>query len=201
MNILKMYATSPNERYIQMLVDTLKDGGIIVYPTDTLYAIGCDALNNRAIERICAIKGINPEKTNLSIVCSDMSQASEYAKVDNRAFPIMKRNLPGPFTFLLPAAHTLPKIFKGRKVVGVRIPDNSIARQLAERLGNPLLSTSIQWEEPEEATEVDSIALRYSDTVDLVVDGGEGSTLQSAIIDLTDSYNPAVVREGPQSLQ
>ena len=144
MTILKMYPTSLNEKYLDLAIDTLRSGGIIIYPTDTLYAIGCDALNNNAIERICKIKGINPQKTNLSIICHNLSQAAEYARIDNRAFKMLREYLPGPFTFLLPASTKLPKVFKGRKTVGVRIPDNTIPVTLAEMLGNPLLTTSVE---------------------------------------------------------
>ncbi|MDE5922785.1 MAG: threonylcarbamoyl-AMP synthase, partial [Muribaculum sp.] len=140
--ILKTYETSINERYIELATQAMQDGQLIVYPTDTLYAIGCDALNARAIERICRLKNINPQKVNLSIICWDISQAAEYVRIDNRAYRILRSCLPGPYTFILPAATTLPKIFKGRKVVGVRIPDNNIARRLAQSLGNPLLSAS-----------------------------------------------------------
>ena len=135
MKSLKFYPTNINRRYIDETVSALRDGKLIIYPTDTLYAIGCDALNNRAIEKICRIKGINPAKQLLSIVCSDISQAAEYARIDNNAFRLMRSNLPGPFTFILPAATTLPKAFKGRHTVGVRIPDNDIARAIADALG------------------------------------------------------------------
>lgn len=144
MTILPMYPTSLNEKYLEHAVDTLRSGGIIIYPTDTLYAIGCDALNNNAIERICRIKGINPQKTELSIICHDISQAAEYARIDNRAFKMLKEYLPGPFTFLLPSSTRLPKVFKGRKTVGIRIPDNPIPTAIAGMLGNPILTTSVE---------------------------------------------------------
>lgn len=196
MTILPMYPTSINEKYMELVINTLRDGGIIIYPTDSLYAIGCNALNNQAIERICHIKGINPAKTNLSIICHDISPSAEYARIDNRAFRIMKDNLPGPFTFLLPASTTLPKVFKGRKTVGVRIPDNAIAREIAMRMDSPLLTTSIQWDTEDEAINPESIAMRYSDTVDIVIDGGEGGTEPSTVIDITDSSNPEIIRPG-----
>lgn len=196
MTILPMYPTSINEKYMELVINTLRDGGIIIYPTDSLYAIGCNALNNQAIERICRIKGINPAKTNLSIICHDISQSAEYARIDNRAFRIMKDNLPGPFTFLLPASTTLPKVFKGRKTVGVRIPDNAIAREIAMRMDSPLLTTSIQWDTEDEAINPESIAMRYSDTVDIVIDGGEGGTEPSTVINITDSSNPEIIRQG-----
>ena len=203
MKTLKMYPTSINERYIDQAVDELRRGAVIIYPTDTRYAIGCDALNNRAIEKICRIKGINPAKQLLSIVCSDISQAAEYARIDNNAFRLMRSNLPGPFTFILPAATTLPKAFKGRHTVGVRIPDNDIARAIADALGNPLLSTSVSIDRLEgyETVEPLSLAIQYEDTVDLLVDGGTGSTGQSTIVDCLDSSYPEITREGTGTLR
>lgn len=198
MNTLRLYPTNINTVFIDRIVDTLKSGGLIVYPTDTYYAIGCDALNNRAIERLCKIKGINPDKHLLSIVCSDISQASEYARIDNNAFRLLRANLPGPFTFILPAASTLPKVFKGRKTVGVRVPDNSIARAIAEALGNPVLTTSIPTEgmEDEEIIEPMSIAMKMEDVADIMVDGGQGDNRPSTVVDCLDSSSPEVVREG-----
>jgi len=143
MKILKFYPGSVNERNIAEAVDIIRSGGIVIYPTDTLYALGCDALNNRAIERLCRIKGLDPARQMLSVVCEGLSQAAEYARIDNRAFRVLKEYLPGPFTFILPASTTLPKVFKGRKTVGVRIPDNDVARALAAGLGNPVLSASV----------------------------------------------------------
>ncbi|MCM1517773.1 MAG: L-threonylcarbamoyladenylate synthase [Pseudoflavonifractor sp.] len=198
MEILRIYPTSINGMFIDEAADALREGKTIIYPTDTLYAIGCDALNNSAIERLCKIKGINPAKTNLSIVCRDIAQASEYARIDNRAFKILRDNLPGPFTFLLPAATTLPKVFKGRKIVGIRIPANPIATALVDALGNPILTTSIQWSPdlPEEAVNPVAIAARYEGTVALVIDGGEGQAEPSTIVDLTDSASPEIIRQG-----
>lgn len=198
--ILKTYETSINERYIELATQAMQDGQLIVYPTDTLYAIGCDALNARAIERICRLKNINPQKVNLSIICGDISQAAEYVRIDNRAYRILRSCLPGPYTFILPAATTLPKIFKGRKVVGVRIPDNDIARRLAQSLGNPLLSASAVSEADvdfsQEIVDPEMIARRYDSEASFVIDGGEGRTVPSTVVDLTDSTNPVVIREG-----
>lgn len=198
MRILKMYPTSINEKYVDTVVNALKDGNIIIIPTDTLYAIACDALNNRAIERICKIKDIDPNKNTLSIVCSDISQASDYAKIDNKAFKVLKDNLPGPYTFILPASTSLPKVFKGRKTVGVRIPDNSIAMALAAALGNPLMTTSIDVDAdaPFESVMPDSIAMRYGDSVDIIIDAGEGEIVPSTVVDITDSAESEVIREG-----
>lgn len=196
--ILTMYESNPNESYLDLALQTLRDGGIIIYPTDTLYALGCDSLNPAAIEKICRIKGINPQKTHLSIICTDISMAAEYARIDNRSFKILKEYTPGPYTFLLPASSTLPKQFKGRKTVGVRIPDNRIARTLAEQLGRPILTTSVEIDPDDEFahTMPDSIAMRYNDTADIVIDAGEGGATPSTIVDLTDSSNPEVIRQG-----
>lgn len=198
MNILKIYPTSINQRFIDEAVDRLRAGDIIIYPTDTLYAIGCDALNNAAVERVCRLKGINPQKQSLAIICSTLSMASEYARIDNRAFSILKRNLPGPFTFILPASTRLPKLFKGRREAGIRIPDNPIALALAEALGHPLMSTSIEFDEesPETAVHPEEIAMKYdSRGVDLMLNGGSGNTEPSTVIDLTDSSAPKIIRE------
>lgn len=196
MTILKMYPTSLNEKYLEIATGILRDGGIIIYPTDTLYAIGCDALNNSAIERICRIKGINPQKTELSIICHDISQAAEYARIDNRAFRMLREYLPGQFTFLLPASTTLPKVFKGRKTVGIRIPDNAIATSLAEMLGNPLLTTSVEDDGEGGVIYPESLAMQYEGVVDLLIDGGEGSDIPSTVVDITDSADPSVIRQG-----
>jgi tRNA threonylcarbamoyl adenosine modification protein (Sua5/YciO/YrdC/YwlC family) len=199
MKTFKMYASSINDRYVDEIVGMLRSGAIIIYPTDSLYAVGCDALNNRAVERVCRLKGINPAKQRLAIVCSDISQASEYARIDNEAFRLMKGNLPGPFTFILPASSRLSKAFKGRREVGVRVPDNEIARHLASALGNPLLTTTIEWDDadPDDLCQPSSISLHYADTVDAVVDGGEGHASPSAVVSLLDSSSPEILREGP----
>ncbi len=199
MKTFKMYASSINDRYVDEIVGMLRSGAIIIYPTDSLYAVGCDALNNRAVERVCRLKGINPDKQRLAIVCSDISQASEYARIDNEAFRLMKGNLPGPFTFILPASSRLSKAFKGRREVGVRVPDNEIARHLALALGNQLLTTTIEWDDadPDDLCQPSSISLHYADTVDAVVDGGEGHASPSAVVSLLDSSSPEILREGP----
>lgn len=194
----KMYASSINDRYVDEIVDRLRKGEIIIYPTDSLYAIGCDALNNRAVERVCRLKNINPDKQRLSIVCSGISMASEFARIDNEAFRIMKANLPGPFTFILPASTKLSKAFKGRKEVGVRVPDNSIALHIAEALGNPLLTTTIEWDDadPEDLCMPEAIRLHYADSVDAIIDGGEGYHVPSSVVNLLDSDSPEIIREG-----
>lgn len=203
MKTLRIYSSSINDRYMDEVVDTLRDGGIILYPTDTLYAIGCDALNNNAVERICKFKGINPSKEFLSITCADISMASDYARIDNEAFRILRANLPGPFTFILPASTKLPKVFKGRKTVGIRIPDNEIAVEIARRLERPVLTTSIKWDEdiPEDGCEPVAIAARYENDVDLMIDGGIGDIIPSTVVDLLDSSAPEIVREGKGELE
>lgn len=198
MKTLRMYPTSLNDRFLDEAVDVLENGGIIIYPTDTLYAMGCDALNNVAIERLCKVKGVNPQKQTLSVVCDGLSMASVYARIDNEAFRILRSNLPGPFTFILPAATTLPKVFKGRRTVGVRIPDNPISRALAERLGHPVLSTSMP--QDEEVGDPSVFADEYAGTASLLIDGGEGEGVPSTVVDLTDSRNPEIIREGKGEL-
>lgn len=197
-----MYPTSINDRYLDEVVDTLRRGGLIIYPTDTVYAIGCDALNSRAIEKVCRIKGLNPDKNTLSIIAADMSMAAEYARIDNKAFHLLKDNLPGPFTFILPAATTLPKAFKGRHTVGVRIPDNAIATAIARELGNPILSTSIMPDaDGNYPVDPQAIALEVPSEIDLVIDGGEGSSEVSTVVDATDSTAPEILRQGAGELQ
>lgn len=202
MKTLKMYPSSINERYIDQAVDELRRGAVILYPTDTNYAIGCDALNNRAVEKVCRIKGINPAKQRLSMVCADMSQGSEFARIDNEAFRVLKGNLPGPFTFILPASTKLAKAFKGRHEVGLRVPDNEIARRLAEELGNPILSATAEWEgaDDEELSRPEDVALHFESEVDAFVDGGAVPARPTAVVSLLDSSSPEIIREGPVAL-
>lgn len=202
MRRLKIYEENPNATEIGKAVEVLREGGIVIYPTDTIYALGCDALNVRAVERICRIKGINPQKVNLSIICRELSWVSEYAKLNNLYFKLLKRNLPGAFTFILPTSSSLPKIYKNRKTVGVRIPDHAIMLALVEALGNPLLTTSVSVddEEPEYGTDPELIAERYESVADLIIDGGEGGTIPSTTVDCTGD-EPVVLREGKGDLQ
>ncbi len=196
MEKLTFYGSQINSRHIDQAVEVLRDGGIIIYPTDTLYALGCDALNNRAIERLCRIKGINPDKQLLSIVCADISQAADYARIDNASFKVLKDCLPGAYTFILPASTHLPKVFKGRKSVGVRVPDCDIARELALKLEHPILSTSVEIANDAEAVAPDSIAMYYEEAADLILDAGDGGTVPSTIVDLSDPQAPEVIRQG-----
>lgn len=196
MKILAIYPGSVNERLINEAVDVMREGGVIVYPTDTVYALGCDALNQKAIQRLCRIKGLNPDKNQLSVVCSGLSQASEYVRIDNTAYRVIKDCLPGPYTFILPASTKLPKAFRGRKTVGLRVPDNDIAGALAEGLGNPILTSSVEVGDDWDITDAESIAMCYKNDCELVIDGGEGLETPSTIVDLTDPRNPVVVRDG-----
>jgi tRNA threonylcarbamoyl adenosine modification protein (Sua5/YciO/YrdC/YwlC family) len=185
--LLRIYPKNPNPKEIDKAVKVLRDGGLVIYPTDTLYAIGCDALNVRAVEKICRIKGVNPQKSNLSIVCSDLSSVSEYAKINNAAFKLMKPRLPGPFTFILPAGGELPKIYRSRREIGIRIPDHPIAGELVRNMGNPILTMSVHHdgEEPEYTADPELIHEKYEHLVDLVIDGGYGGTEGSTVVDCT----------------
>ncbi len=200
MKILKLQERNPNERYIAMAADALRNGDIIIYPTDTLYAVGCDALNNSAILKVCKRKNINPEKTHLSIVCDSISMASEYARFNDQQFKMLRRNLPGPFTFVFPSSLSLPKVFKGRKTVGIRIPDNQIAISLVRELGRPILSTTIEYADEDYAVNPDLIAETYAETAIYLLDGGEGSIVPSTVVDCTDD-TPKILREGKGELQ
>ena len=204
MKSLRIYTGNINMRFIDEAVEALEQGSLIIYPTDTLYAIGCDATNQRAIEHVCRIKGIDPRRQNLAILCADLSQAARFARIDNNAFDIMRRNLPGPFTFILPPATTLPKAFKGRKEVGVRIPDDDVARCLAEKLGRPLLTTSIitgSSNSDDYHTAMMEIADSYKSDIPLLIDSGARDCIPSAIIDIMDPTTPEIIREGPRPLQ
>ncbi|MDE6085023.1 MAG: threonylcarbamoyl-AMP synthase [Muribaculaceae bacterium] len=197
MRILKMYPSSINEEYIDTLVKALQDGETIVIPTDSRYVLACNALNNRAVEHICHLKDIDPRKHPLSILCADISQASEYVRIDNRAFTILKDSLPGPFTFILPSSPRLPKVFKGRKEVGTRIPDNEIARRIATELGNPLMVSTVNWTgaDDDDTLLPAAIADALDNDVSYLVDTGEASSQLTTIIDLTDSSSPVTVRQ------
>lgn len=204
MKSLRIYNGNINMRFIDEAVEALEQGSLIIYPTDTLYAIGCDVTNQRAIEHVCRIKGIDPRRQQLSILCADMSQAARFARIDNRAFDIMRRNLPGPFTFILPPATTLPKAFKGRKEVGVRIPDDDVARCLAEELGRPLLTTSIitgSSNSDDYHTTMMEIADSYKSDIPLLIDSGARDCIPSAIIDIMNPGSPTILRQGPRPLQ
>lgn len=200
MKIIKIWNDNPSDRQLDEIVRDLKNGAIMIYPTDTLYAIGCDALNVKAIDRICRIKGINPDKTNLSIICSDISQVAEYARYDNYAFRLLKDNTPGPFTFLFKTSSSLPKAFKGRKIVGVRIPDCNTALQIVKKLAAPILSTSIDFSDEDYAVNPELMAESYYDKVDMLLDAGTGGIEPSTIVDCT-SNEMQIIREGKAPLK
>ena len=200
MEILQFFGDTVNDRHIARAARVLDEGGIIIFPTDTLYALGCDAFDNRAIQRLCAVKGINPDKQLLSIVCDGISMASDYARIDNHAFRMLKDHLPGPFTFILPGSTRLPKVFKGRRNVGVRIPANGVATALATALGRPVLATSVAIDDDAEAVEPESIAMHYADRADLLLDAGPGGIVPTTVVDLTDSTAPAILRPGAAPL-
>lgn len=195
MKILKIWGEELSDRQVRETVRDLKDGKILIAPTDTLYAIMCDALSPKAIEGVCRLKSINPDKTNLSIICSDISMAAEYAVFNNSTFRLLKELTPGPYTFICKAAHSLPSAFKRRKMVGIRIPDFKADRQLAEALGNPLLTTSIKFEDSDYAVNPELIEEAYADKADVIIEGPDGGLTPSTILDCTGS-DVEVVREG-----
>lgn len=199
--LVKIYPENPNQKEIIRIVEVLQNGGLVVYPTDTVYAIGCDALNVRAVEKICQLKGINPNKSNLSIICYDLSNISEYARVDNQTFKLMKKNLPGPFTFILDTTSQLPKIYKNRKTVGIRVPDNNIIRELVNQLGNPIMTTSVKDDDEvlEYSTDPELIHEKYENKVDVVIDGGYGGIEGSTIVDCTNNEYQ-IIRQGKGEL-
>ena len=195
---VKVYDENPNTSVINKVVEVLKKGGIIIYPTDTVYGLGCDITNAKAVEKIARIKGIKVDKSNFSFICNDLSHLSDYVKqIDTQTYKLLKRALPGPYTFILPGSKSLPKVFKKKKTVGIRIPNNNIVRAIVEALGNPIISTSIHDEDDviEYTTDPELIFEKWKHLVDGVIDGGFGDNLASTIIDLTDSI-PKIIREG-----
>ncbi len=199
---IKIYNENPNPREIQRVVDCLRDGGLIIYPTDTVYGLGCDITNTRALEKIAKIKGIKLAKANFSFICKDLSNLSDYVKqIDNATFKLLKRTLPGPYTFILPGNNNLPTVFKKKKTVGIRVPENNVCLAIVESLGNPIVSTSIYDEDEviEYTTDPELILEKWDKLVDIVIDGGFGDNIPSTIIDLT-SHEPVLVREGKGSI-
>lgn len=194
----KLYLKNNNPNELQRVVDLLNDGGIIIYPTDTMYAIGCHALKERPIERICKLKGIDPKKKSLAIICNDLSNISEYAQIDNPTFKLMKRNLPGAFTFILKANSRLPKIFRNRKEVGIRIPNHPIIREICQMLEAPILTTTLPWDKDEEIeyiTNPELIEEKFGKEADLVIDGGIGGMEPSTIVDCSEG-EASIIRQG-----
>ena len=199
---IKIYEDKPSEAAIKKVVEVLRNGGLVIYPTDTVYGLGCDITNSKALERIAKIKGVKLEKANFSFVCSDLSNISDYIKqIDTATFKILKRALPGPYTFILPGNNELPKEFRKKKTVGIRVPNNNIALQIVAMLGNPIVSTSIHDEDEvlEYSTDPELIFEKWQNKIDLVIDGGYGDNVASTIIDLS-GYEPEVIREGKGSL-
>ena len=196
--LIKLYEKNNNPKDLARIVEVLEEGGIIIYPTDTMYAIGCHALKERAVERICKFKGIDPRKHNLSIICYDLSNISEYAKVDNNTFKLMKRNLPGAFTFILNTGSRLPKIFKNRKEVGIRVPDHAVIREICQLLDAPILTTTLPIEDGEDIeyiTTPELIAEKFEDEADIIIDGGIGGTEPSTVVNCTEG-EAEIVRQG-----
>ncbi len=197
--LVKIYPENPNPREIRQVVEVLRNGGIIVYPTDTVYGLGCDITNARAVEQVARMKGVKIEKSNFSFICSDLSHLSDFSKpLPNPIFKLLRSYLPGPFTFILNANNNVPKYFKGKKkTVGIRVPDNPIILEIVRELGNPIMSTSIHDEDEiiEYTTDPELIHEKFRDQVDLVIDGGYGGNIPSTIVDCTEDI-PVVVRQG-----
>lgn len=202
--LLKIYNENPNPRDIRKVVEVLREGGVIIYPTDTVYGIGCDITNQKAVEKVAQYKGVKIEKANFSFICSDLSHISDYTKpISNTLFKLMKKNLPGPFTFILEASNNVPRYFKGKKkTVGIRVPANNIIRDIVYELGNPILSTSIRDEDEilEYTTDPELIYEKFQDFADIVIDGGYGEIIPSTVIDCTGE-TIEVIREGKGELE
>jgi len=198
---IKIYNDNPNPGAIDKVAAVLKKGGLVIYPTDTVYGLGCDIHNNKALEKIALLKGVKIEKATFSFICNSLSHLSDYVKqIDSATFKILKRALPGPYTFILPGSKSLPKVFKKKKTVGIRIPDNTITQSIVKVLGNPIVSSSIRDEDEilEYTTDPELIFEKWGKFVDLVIDGGYGGNSASTVIDLTNE--PIIVREGKGSI-
>lgn len=199
---IKIYEDKPSEAAIAKVVKVLKDGGLVIYPTDTVYGLGCDITNSRALERIAKIKGVKLDKAKFSFICHDLSNLSDYVKqIDTATFKILKRALPGPYTFILPGNNNLPKEFKKKTTVGIRVPENNITLEIVKLLGNPIVTTSIRDEDDvvEYTTDPELIFEKWQNLVDMVIDGGYGDNVASTIIDLS-GQEPEVIREGKGNL-
>lgn len=202
--LLKIYPENPNERQIRTVVECLRDGGIIVYPTDTIYGIGCDIFHGKSVEKISELRGINPKKATFSFICSDLSQLSEFTRpIENNIFKLMKANLPGPFTFILNANNNVPRhIQSKRKTVGIRIPDNRVTLEIVRMLGNPIMSTSVHDDDEiiEYITDPELIYEKFGNKVDLVIDAGFGGNIPSTVLDCTEG-EASVTRQGKGELR
>jgi len=199
---IKIYNKNPNSKEIEKAVKILKNGGLVIYPTDTVYGLGCDITNTKALEKIARIKGIKLAKANFSFICYDLSNLSAYVKqIDTPTYKVLKRALPGAYTFILKGNNNLPKAFKNKKTVGIRVPDNNIIREIVKELGNPIVSTSIHDEDDviEYTTDPELIYEKWKNTVDLVIDGGYGDNLASTVIDLSQD-EIQIIREGKGDL-
>lgn len=186
--LLKIYPQNPNQNELEKVVEVLKNGGLIIYPTDTVYGLGCDITNKKALEKVARIKGVKLEKANFSFICNDLSHLSDYVKqIDTTTYKLLNKALPGPYTFILLGNNALPKLFKNKKTVGIRVPDNNIIRKIVEMLGNPIVSTSIYDEDAviEYTTDPELIFEKWQNQVDVVIDGGYGANIPSTVIDLT----------------
>lgn len=200
---IKIYEKNPNPKEIKRVAKILRDGGVIIYPSDTVYALGCDIKSNKAMERVAKLRGVKLEKANFSFVFEDLSNLSDYVRqIDTPTFKLLKRNLPGPYTFILPGNNNLPTVFKKKKEVGIRIPNNAITRAIVQELGNPIISTSIKDEDEviEYTTDPELILEKWGNLVDMVIDGGNGGNVPSTVIDLTGE-EPEVIREGKGNLE
>ncbi len=197
--LLRINPDKPNFEEIAEVVTCLRDGGVVIYPTDTVYGIGCDINKQRAVERVCKIKGINPEKANFSFICSDLSHLADFTKpIDTVTYKVMKKALPGPFTFILEANNNVPKLFKSKKkTVGIRIPDNIICLEIVRQLGNPIMSTSVHDDDEiiEYTTDPELIHEKYRDVVDIVIAGGYGNNEASTVVDCTEG-DFEIIRQG-----
>lgn len=201
--LIKLYEENPNQKVIDEVVEVLKDGGLIIFPSDTVYALGCDIMSKSALEKVARIKGVKLEKANLSFICEDLSNLSDYVRqIDTSTFKMLKRALPGPYTFILPSNNKLPSAFKKKKEVGIRVPDNAIPRAIVHALGNPIISTSIKDEDEvlEYTTDPELILEKWDHLVDLVIDGGYGDNVPSTVIDLTGD-EPLLIRKGKGSIE
>ena len=200
---IKIYEENPNPRAIAKVVDVLKKGGLIIYPTDTVYGLGCDINNVKALQRLAQIKGVKLDKANFSFICKDLSNLSDYVKqIDNITFKILNRALPGPYTFILPGAKTLPSAFKKKKTVGIRVPNNQIVIEIVKELGHPIVSISIRDKDEivEYTTDPELIYDEWKNRVDLIINGGFGDNKPSTIIDFSKD-EPEIIREGKGSLE
>lgn len=199
--LIKLYEENPNPKDLARIAKILRGGGLIIYPSDTVYALGCDITNNKALEKVAQIKGVKLAKANFSFVCEDLSNLSDYVRqIDSSTYKLLRRALPGPYTFILPGNNNLPSVFKKKKEVGIRVPDNAITRSIVHTLGNPIISTSIYDEDGviEYTTDPELIYEKWEKLVDVIVDGGYGGNIASTVIDLTGD-TPVLVREGKGS--